>query len=84
MTKQTIKRIINFAAFIAVILTAVLVLIGKFFPNIQNILFWIAAVTCFCVCVFAGGYYALSRRNGVYISLFVFSIVAAIVALIVL
>ena len=84
MTKQTIKRIINFSAYIAVVVAAALVILSKFIPNIQNALLWVAGVTCFAVCVFAGGYYAISRRNGAYISLFVLSIIAAIVAVVVL
>ncbi len=84
MTKQTIKRIINFSAFIAVLAATVLVLIGKIIPSIQNVMFLIAGILCFAVCVFAGGFYAFSRRNGVYISLLVISVIAIVVVFIVL
>ena len=84
MTKQTIKRIINFSAFIAVLAATVLVLVGKLIPSIQSILFWIAGSLCFLVCVFAGGFYAFSRRNGVYIALLVISVIVAIVTVIIL
>ena len=84
MTKQTIKRIINFSAFIAVLAATVLVLIGKIIPSIQNVMFLIAGILCFAVCVFAGGFYAFSRRNGVYISLLVISVIAIVVVFIVM
>ena len=83
MTKQTIKRIINFVAFIAVIASSALVLIAKLIPAITDVLLMIAGVICFLVCVFAGGYFAFSRRNGVYIALLVMSILIAGVALII-
>lgn len=84
MTKQTIKRVINFAAFIAVLASTVLILIGKLLPSIQDVMFLIAGILCFAVCVFAGGFYAFSRRNGAYIALLVISIIVAIVAMIIL
>lgn len=84
MTKQTIKKIINFSAFIAVIAATVLVLVGKLLPSIQSIMFWTAGISCFLVCVFAGGFYAFSRRNGIYIALLVISTIVAIVVVIVL
>jgi hypothetical protein len=82
MTKQTIKRIINFSAFIAVLAATILVLVGKLVPSIQDILFMIAGILCFVVCVFAGGFYAVSKRNGVYIALLIVSVGIAIVAII--
>ncbi len=83
MTKQTIKRIINFVAFVAVVASSALVLIAKLIPSITDVLLMIAGVLCFLVCVFAGGYFALSRRNGIYIALLVMSVLIAVLAFII-
>ncbi len=84
MSKQTIKRIINCTAFYAVIAVSVLVLLGKLIPVAENALFLTAGILAFCVCVFAGGYYAFSKRNAVYISLFIVCVVGSVVCFIIL
>ncbi len=84
MTKQTIKRVIDYIAFIAVLVAAMLVLIGKLIPSVTDLFLLIAGIVCFLVCVLAGGYYAISRRNGVYISLLVLAAIIGGIAIFVL
>ncbi len=84
MTKQTIKRLIDFIGFVAVIGAAILVLLAKLIPSASNIILLIAGIICFFVCVLSGTYYALTKRNGVYIALVCIAVIGAVVAFILL
>lgn len=84
MTKQRIKRIIDFIGFVAVLVTAVLVLVGKLVPQITTIMYYVSWAIAFLVAALCGGYYAISRRNGIFITLYVAAMLAIIVIFIIL
>ena len=84
MTRQSIKRLINFVAFIVVVATTALVLVGKLIPSIADVMFMIAGILCFLVCLFAGGFFAFTRRNSMYLSIFIVCVLIVIISLIVL
>lgn len=83
MTKQRIKRIIDFIAFSSVVLVTVLVLIGKLIPSFASVMFYASGAVAFLNVILSGGYYAFARRNGVYITLYFVAIISLIVILIV-
>ncbi len=79
MSKLTTKNIIHFISWLCVILIAVVAIVAKIIPSIENICRMIALILGVFAAVLGAAYFASSRRNKLYLVSLVLAVVLIVV-----